>query len=381
MKKIILSILIIFLITGISYADEMADEIINSQKEELDIGGFIEESDKYTKEVFKDIDMGEMLNSAIKGKIEKKSIFSGVINLLGSEIKNTFNVLGSILIIVIIHSILKTISENLQNKSVSKITYYVQYILIATLILNNFSDIISSTKEAVNNMTGFIHVLIPLLVTLVATTGSIVSANIMQPVILVAINLISNLFQNVFLPIILVSTALIIISKISDQVQIGKLSKFLNSSVVWIIGIVLTIFVSILSLEGTLGSSVDGVSVKIAKSAVSNFVPVVGKILGDTVDTVLGCSNILKNAVGTVGIIVIVSICLKPVVKLVILSASYSLVSALCEPIADKKIVELLQQIGNTFKILLAIVTTISVMLIIGIALVMKISNSGIMYR
>lgn len=381
MKKIILSILIIFLITGISYSSEIANEIIDSKKEELDIGGFIEESDKYTKEVFKDMNMGEMLNSAIKGKMEKKSIFSGAINLLGSEIKNTFNVLGSILIIVIVHSILKTISENLQNKNVSKITYYVQYILIATLILNNFSDIISSTKEAINNMTGFIHVLIPLLITLIATTGNVISANIMQPVILVTINLISNLFQNVFVPIILISTALIIISKISDKVQIGKLSKFLNSSVVWIIGIILTVFVSILSLEGTLSGSVDGLSVKVAKSAVSNFVPVVGKILGDTVDTVLGCSNILKNAVGTVGIIVIISICLKPVVKLAILSASYSLVSAVCEPIADKKIVELLQQIGNTFKILLAIITTISVMLIIGITLVMKISNSGIMYR
>lgn len=381
MRKIILGILMIFTLTGISYCNEISDEIINSQKDELNIGEFIRESEKYTKQVFKDVNIGDMLNSAIKGKIEKKSIFSGIINLLGNEIKNTFNVLGSILIIVIIHSILKTISESLENKSVSKVTYYVQYILIATLILNNFSDIIVSTKEAVNNMTGFIHILIPLLITLIATTGNIVSANIMQPIIIIAINIISNLFQNIFLPIVLVSISLIIISKISDKVQIEKISKFLNSSVIWAIGIVLTIFVGILSLEGTLGSSVDGLTVKVTKSAVSNFVPVVGKILGDTVDTVIGCSNILKNAVGTVGIIVVISICIKPVIKLAILSASYNLASAICEPIADKKIVELLGQIGNAFKILLAIITTISVMLIIGIALVMKISNSGIMYR
>lgn len=60
---------------------------------------------------------------------------------------------------------------------------------------------------------------------------------------------------------------------------------------------------------------------------------------------------------------------------------SYNFASAICEPIADKKIVDLLGQVGSTFKILFAITTSISVMLIIGIALVMKISNSGIMYR
>ena len=37
-----------------------------------------------------------------------------------------------------IHSILKSISEGLENKSISQITYYVQYILIVTLVMSNF---------------------------------------------------------------------------------------------------------------------------------------------------------------------------------------------------------------------------------------------------
>ena len=49
----------------------------------------------------------------------------------------------------------------------------------------------------------------------------------------------------------------------------------------------LTIFVGLLSLEGTLSSSVDGLTAKTAKVAISNFIPVVGKVLGDSIDTVL----------------------------------------------------------------------------------------------
>ena len=92
-----------------------------------------------------------------------------------------------------------------------------------------------------------------------------------------------------------------------------------------------------------------------------------GKYFGDAVDTVMSCSNILKNAVG--------------IIKLATLMGVYYLGSALCQPIADKKIVKLLEQIGGTFKLLLAIMCSISVMLIIGVTLVIKISNSGVMMQ
>ena len=143
----------------------------------------------------------------------------------------------------------------------------------------------------------------------------------------------------------------------------------------------LTIFVGLLSLEGTLSSGVDGLTAKTAKAAVSNFIPVVGKVLGDSIDTVIGCASILKNAVGLVGVIIIIGICITPIIKLATLTIIYHLGAALCQPIADEKIVKLLEQMGGSFKILLAITCSVSVMLIIGITLVIKISNSGLMYR
>ena len=51
--------------------------------------------------------------------------------------------------------------------------------------------------------------------------------------------------------------------------------------------------------------------------------------------------------------------------------------AALCQPIADEKIIKLLEQVGGTFKLLLAIMCSVSVMLIIGLTIVIKISNVG----
>lgn len=382
MKKIItiFAILICIFSTSISKADT-EDDVINSQMDSFNISNFIDEANKYSNDILKDIDIQELLNNAIKGELDTNQLLKNIFPLLGTEIKEALKVMGSILIIVLIHSVLKSISDNLNNKSVAQITYYVQYILIATVIMTNFSSIITLTKEAVGNMISFIQLLFPLLMTLMLASGSVVSVNLVQPIILFIINLISNIFQSIIIPIILVGTALAIVSKISDRIQIDKLSKFLKSSSVWVIGILLTIFVGVLSIEGTLGSSVDGITAKTAKAAVSSFIPVVGKVLGDAVDTVIGCSAILKNAIGIVGVIVVIAICITPILKLAIITIIYHLTAALCEPIADSKIVSLITQMADTFKILLAILCSISVMLIIGITLVINISNTGLMYR
>lgn len=272
-------------------------------------------------------------------------------------------------------------SEGLENKSVSQVAYYVQYILIVTLVMTNFADILSSCKEAVTNLVGFANTLIPVLMTLVLSTGAITSANLMQPVLLFLVTFIANFINGIIIPVLLIATALGIVSKISDRVQLDKLAKFFKSGIVWVLATILMIFVSLLSVEGSLSSSVDGITAKTAKAAVSSFVPVVGKILGDAVDAVIGCTSILKNAVGIVGVVVIIGICILPIIKLLLMMITYYIGAAICQPIADKKIISLLEQMGDTFKVLFAIMCSISVVLIIGVTLVLQISNSGLMYR
>lgn len=378
-KKIIL--IIIIAIIFIPKTVKAEDNTIATQKETFGINSFIENSKQYTGEFFADADISEILNSAISGKVDNSKIYKKILNILGTEVQTGIKSLLSILAIIIIHSTLKSISESLENDSISKLIYYVQYIAIVTIIMSNFSDVINLVKQTSNNLIGFMNTLIPVLVSLMLYTGSITTTSILEPIILFLINFIGNLIQNILIPIILIIASISIISKISDQVQVAKLSKFLKSSTLWFLGIILTIFVGIVSLEGTLASSVDGITAKTAKSIVSSAVPVVGKILGDVVDSVLGCGIILKNAVGFVGVVIIISICIVPILKLSVLTISYKLVASISEVIADAKIVKLLDEMGDIFKILLGILFTIFFMVIIGTTLLIKMSNTGMMYR
>lgn len=381
-KLIILFLMILFAIVPVSntYAIDN-DNTIKQQQEEFGIQDFIKNAKQYTGEFFDEIDIGEVLNDAIEGQVDNSTLLKRIINLLGSEVITSLKAIGSILTVIVIHSVLKSISENLENEGVAKLIYYVQYILIVTIIMTNFTQIVKMVQDTCVNLVAFMNMLVPLLITLMLYTGSIATSGVLEPIILFMINFVSNIVQDIIIPFVLIFTSLVIISKISDNVQVDKLAKFLKSGIVWFLGIVLTIFVGVVSLEGTMSSSVDGITAKTTKAIVSSAIPVVGKILGDAVDTVLGCGIVLKNAVGIVGVIVVIGICIMPIIKLATLTISYKLVSVVSQPISDKKIVGLLEQMGDIFKILLAILSAMSFMLIIGTALVLKISNSGMMYR
>ena len=377
----ILLISIIHIFTLRSYAADNDEELMNSQKETFGINSFIENSKKYSGEFFDGIDINSMLNMAINGKIDNNTLYKKIVGLLGREVRNGIKSLVSILVIIVIHSILKSISENLKNDGVSKMIYYVQYIAIVTVIMTNFSDVISMVKETAVNLVGFMNSLIPILISLMMYTGSITTSSVLEPIILFMINFIGIMIQSFLIPAVLIIATLSIVSKIGDKLQIDRIAKTFNSGIVWLLGIILTIFVGVISLEGTLSGSIDGITAKTAKAIVSSSIPIVGKILGDAVDTFFGCCLILKNAIGVIGVIIIIGICIMPILKIAILLICYKMLAAVSEPIADAKIIKLLEQIGDIFKVLLAILCSISVMVIVGTTLVIKISNSGMMYR
>jgi len=303
------------------------DEFIASQKNNLGISDFLNSAKNYTHQNFPNLDLDKLFTNAISGNISTNFWTSSILDFAGDEIKLAIQLMITVLIVVIIHSVFKTITDSLENNATSKIIYFVQYLIIVSLVTESLVSVIDITRASIQKLIDFMNLLIPLLSTLMLTTGSITTVGIIQPILIFMITIIGNFISNFIIPMLLITITLGIISNISDRVQINKLTKFMKSSIIWILGIMLTIFVCSLSIEGTLSSSVDGMTAKTAKAAVSNFIPVVGKILGDSVDTVIGCGNVLKNAVGVIGVIVIIGIVIVPIVKLGVLWISFYLLS------------------------------------------------------
>lgn len=345
--------------------------IIEEQKKSLGISEFIKEASEYTE----NINVNDIFKSSLSGNFNNNNFFKLILNLFGKNLKEALSAVSSVIIVIIINSILKSVSENLGNDSVSKIAFFVQYILIVTLLMTNFSNIINEIKNSIQQLTAFSNTLIPLMGTLMIATGNITSSGVIEPILLLIVSFVGTFVTNILIPLILASTTIGIVSKISNQIQIDKLSKFMKKSSIWILTTTLGIFITIASLEGGLTSSIDGVTKKAGKSVISAAVPVVGSVLGDAIDTISGYSNIIKNSTGIIGIIVVLSICLKPILNLASFTIIYHIGSALAEPIADEKVIDLMDLMAGTFKILLGVMFTITTAIIIGLGIVMKITT------
>ena len=228
-KAIIFLIIILSIIipTNISYSNE--DITMKEQQDEFKIQDFISNSKKYTGDFFENIDISKILNEAIQGKVDNNTLIRRIFNLFGGEVTKNIKTIVSILVIILIHSVLKSISESLENDGISKLIYYVQYILIVTIIMSSFSDIVKLVQDTSNNLVGFMNMLVPLLITLMLATGSITTSGLAEPLILFTVNFVGNIIQNVMIPFVLILTSLVVISKLSDKVQIDKLSKSLKS--------------------------------------------------------------------------------------------------------------------------------------------------------
>ena len=282
MKKIFIVVIVFILIPKYAYAENAIDleTIIEQQESTFGIKDFLKQCEKYAPDFIDDLNISNVFQDVVTGNIDNRSIFKGIFNKIGINVSEILKVFINIFVIVLIHSLLKSLTDGLENESVSKLVYYTQYILIVTIIMSSFSEILKNINNTIENMTGFTGILIPILTSLMVFTGSITTSGALEPILLFIIELVAGAIKIFILPVISLISVLVIVSKISDRVQINKLSKFMKSSVIWILGIILTIFVGVISLEGSLTSAVDGITAKTAKAAVSTLIPVVRKNIG-----------------------------------------------------------------------------------------------------
>ena len=74
-RFIILTIFFLFVNSSIVFAEETGTEgILESQKNSLNISGFLDEANKYTSDLYGNFDVDDIFNKAIKGEIDNESI-------------------------------------------------------------------------------------------------------------------------------------------------------------------------------------------------------------------------------------------------------------------------------------------------------------------
>ncbi len=230
-------------------------------------------------------------------------------------------------------------------------------------------------------MVGFMQSLIPVVMTLMAAMGNLSTVALMHPVIYVSLNILATLTQNIVFPLIFCAAVLGIVSNLSTRFQVSRLANLFKDGSMILIGLFLTVFIGILSIQGVAGAVTDGVGLRTAKFLTGAFVPVVGGMLSDAVDAIAGCSLFIKNTIGVFGVLAIIIICALPVIKILSAAVMYRLAAALLQPLGAQQLGDCLDLLGNNLFLVFGAVVAVGLMLFFSLAIMVGLSNAVVMLR
>ncbi|MDF2503322.1 stage III sporulation protein AE [Clostridium sp.] len=379
MKKIIIMLVLFIIITNqtIVHASTIEDESKQDTKEVEQLYDYMTNM-KTKYELLKDLNITDYIKDFMKtgdGKFSFQKLSKALISYFFSELIASFKLMIMLLIICVICALLTNLQRAFSNESLSNIAYFACYSLIIIIVAKSFYIGVNEVKDATNNLTDFMVALMPVLLSLLAAGGGIAQSTLMDPIIIFAINVAARIFMDLLLPLILISFVLHFVNNISEEYKVDRLAKLLSQIVLWIQGLVMTIFIAIVTIRGINAKAIDEVTAKTAKFAVDNFVPIVGKALSDAISTVVGYSVVLKNAISSIGLIILVAIVVFPIIKILALALIHKLTAALVQPISDKRIVNCINAAGDTLILLMSCLISISVMFFIMIAIIASSGN------
>ena len=173
---------------------------------------------------------------------------------------------------------------------------------------------------------------------------------------------------------ITIAFAILIINNLSQSIKLKKLSSFIKNVNIVTIGAIFTIYLGLVSIQGMYVTSFDKFSVKTAKFAIGNFIPVVGGFVSDSMDILLSSSQLIKNVFGGIGLVLLIGICLIPIIKVLSVVTVYKVAAIVVEPVGEEGMSSFLNDVANLMVIMLACVIAIMIMFFVTIAILTSIS-------
>ena len=385
-KRILKYLLLICIFFNLNSVIEVQEEniennvkdVIQNIAQSLNMDNFLDIFEEYVSENnIEGIDINSLYNDMLSGNgIQYENILDSLVNSIFKEVKNSINSVTSIFIIVIIMAIVTSLELD-KDSDVVKITKLVIVISISALLLKNYLDIVTMFKNIVNILGYIMQIVSTFLLGILMATGKITSTGIIEPLLLFIANFICFATEYIVIPFFTISVAINIVSRISENIRMDNLSSMFRKSSLYIFTTIIGIFLFVLSMESSVTKSIDSMYFKTAQNMVSNFVPVVGKFLSDSLDTVLGATEAIGKVGGIISLIVTILIVSIPIIKLILVIVLYNILIAISEPInEDKSIESFLKGFVGVYKDMLGILIGIMVLFVMSTGIILSIISS-----
>lgn len=358
--------------------EQQIEEEIGSQLGDLDFSAIETYLENLTDDVQNAFSGGFVtkVESLINGEYtSSENFFTSVLSLLWDGLLSFLPIIASIIAISILGGMVGNLKPSTNGKSIGNIVHFVTYGVVIVFLGTTLVEMIALTTRTLTNLKSTMDAIFPILLTLLTAVGGTVSVSLYQPAIAMLGNVFISLITYFLLPLFIFSIIFSIVGNLSNNVKLDKFVAFLQGTFKWSIGLIFTLFLGFMTIQGISAGAVDGLSIRTAKYTIKSYVPIVGGYVSDGLSIIMASSMLIKNAVGTAGLLLVLFMAISPVINLILFMLSLKFMAGIIEPIGDKKVANFVSDISKSMSMLVALIVAVSFMYMVMTGLIMCSAN------
>ena len=279
-------------------------------------------------------------------------VLSGIWSFFKSEAVKPLALFCTLAAVILLAALAESLTEKGNLRGVFSV---VGALCTAAASAAAMNEVLGETLGALSATANFMLIFIPAIAGIAAVLGHITSATVVNSAAIAATQLFSQLAANFLAPLCGAVLGLSVAGAVNPQLKIDKIGELLKKAVVWGLTLLMTIFMSILSVQTLVASASDNAAIKTAKFMISQGVPIVGSTISDVVNTFSGSISLLKGSVGSYGMIAAAVILFPAVARIFCYKISLSCANALAETLGLKELGSLLKSCSSVMTIILSV--------------------------
>ena len=301
--------------------------------------------------------------------LEYESIIDCVYSNFIESLKNVFSFILTIFAMVVLYEIFSNLCSDKYGDLKKNVKFIFSLIIVLSMlvVIKGMSEYLIDIIERIFS---FSSILFPVLLTLILSSGAMGGFSVYSSLSVFVLNSGLSIFSYVLTPL---AIAILIFSLFSIIAPKNRFDKFIGL-LKYIFKILISILFGIFGLFSVINlvssSMKDGLSLKITKYAIKNYIPILGGYISDGFDFVKTCSILVKNAFGICGIFLLFFIIIKPLILYLVYICSFKILSVLTSFIGNNSYANGFEDISKGFSFLLAVLIGVFLIMFVFIYLI-----------
>lgn len=304
------------------------------------------------------------------GEILSPGKWAGMLgNVLLEQLNSHGRTIGYLCILIISAAVLSTISKAFRNRQISDMGYYMIYLLMFLIMMQSFGICYSLTEAVIGDLIDFMKVLMPTYLMAAAVSAYRTSAVIYYEGFLMLIYYLQKLVAFVVLPAIRCYVLFSMLGHLGREDFFSKGREGIKKLILFLLKAMIGVTGGLQMIQGMISPAIDEFKQTALSRGISSL-GTIGNVAQNVTDVLLGSGVLLKNGIGVVAAVIIISICLIPVAEVGCYVLFYHVLAAVAEPVSDKRLIDAIEDMGEGIGLLARLLFTVCAMFLLTIAIV-----------